>query len=261
MTEATVPLTNIEYAYGFGVYENVRVSNGIVYFLQDHLSRLIESARIIGLGHTLSPEFIGQRIAELIAENDAQTCNVKVLLIGGRTAEDASLDILCLNPLFPEKKLYRDGVAAVVYEYERAFPHAKTLNMLQSYLAFRRAKEAGAYDALLVDKEGNIREGTRTNFFCVKNKTLYSPDENSILLGVTRKAVLQVAAQSGYEIVEKDIRLADVGEYDGAFLTGTSIKILPIRSIGDFQFGEQPAALRELMKAFDDFLAHCGGRM
>ena len=261
MSEATVPLGNIEYSYGFGVYESIRVSGGIVYFLDDHIERLTESARIIGLEHTYTPELVRKSIAELLQKNDAETCNVKILLIGGREPEDAQLNILCLNPLFPDKKMYRDGVACVTYAYERAFPHAKTLNMLHSYLAYGAAKKAGAYDALLVDREGRIAEGTRTNFFCIKGKAIFTPDEENILLGVTRKAVLKIAAKSGYEIEQKDIRLADLAGYDGAFLTSTSSKILPIRAIDDFSFGEQPESLKELMTAFDAFLDGCGGKM
>ena len=259
IADAQVSLSNIEYSYGFGVYESVRVSNGVKYFIEDHIGRLMESARIIGLTHTFTTESVSDAITELLAKNEVETCNVKILLIGGRTPEDASLNILCLNPLFPDKKLYRDGVETVTYEYERAFPHAKTLNMLQSYLAYRKAKEAGAYDALLIDRKGRIVEGTRTNFFCIKGKTLYSPNEEDILPGITRKAVLKVAAQQGYEIVQKDIRPADLGEYDGAFLTSTSSKILPIKTIDIHTFGEQPSSLKELMTAFDTFLAGCGG--
>ncbi len=269
IAEATVPLANIEYAYGFGVYESIRVSNRMPYFLQEHIDRLMESARIIDLAHAFSPALIEKSIAELVAQTEVESFNLKILLIGpstslragGKTKEDASLNILCLNPLFPDRKLYRNGVAIITYEYERPFPHAKTLNMLQSYLAYRKAKEAGGHDALLIDQKGYIREGTRTNFFCIKGKTLYTPNENKILLGVTRKAVLKVASENGYEIVQQDIRPADLKEYDAAFLTGTSIKILPIRSVGDFQFAEAPLVLRGLMSAFDEFLTTSRGRM
>ncbi len=259
--EAQVPLASIEYAYGFGVYESIRVSKGVTYFIDDHIERLVESAGIIGLAHTFTPDGVSAAITDLLGKNEVETCNVKILLIGGRTPEDAQLNILCLNPLFPDKKLYRDGVHTITYLYERAFPHAKTLNMLQSYLAYRKAKKAGAYDALLVDREGRLIEGTRTNFFCMKGKTLFSPKEEDILLGVTRKAVLKVAAQNGFDIAQKDIRLADLGGYDAAFLTSTSSKILPIRTIDDFQLGEQPAALKDLMAAFDTFLENCGGKL
>jgi len=261
IAEAQVSLSNIEYSYGFGVYESIRVSNGVIYFLDEHIERLMGSARAIGLEHAFSGEMVADAIAELLTKNAADTCNVKILLIGGKAAEDAELNILCLNPLFPDKKLYRDGVSVVTYPYERPFPHAKTLNMLQSYLAYRTAKEAGAYEALLIDGQGRITEGTRTNFFCIKGWTLFSPDESTILLGVTRKAVLKVAVANGFTVVQKDIRPSDLSEYDGAFLTSTSSKILPVRAIDEFQFAKQPDALKDLMGAFDDFLEQCGGKL
>ena len=114
--DAQVPLGNIEYSYGFGVYESIRVSNGVIYFLDEHVERLMNSARTIGLEHPFSGEMVADAIPKLLAKNAADTCNVKILLIGGKTAEDAQLNILCLNPLFPDKKLYRDGVACVTYE-------------------------------------------------------------------------------------------------------------------------------------------------
>lgn len=257
--EANVPLSNIEYQYGFGVYETIRRSNGTLYFLDQHIERLLESARIIGLAHTFASDSVKTFVRELAEKNGAETCNIKILLIGAPRAEDAQLNILCLNPHFPDKKLYRDGVTCVTYPHERPFPHAKTLNMLQSYLAYRKAKEAGAYDALLLDKNGCITEGTRTNFFCIKDATLFSPPEDEILLGVTRAAVLKVAAKIGMTLQYAAAHQSVISGYDGAFLTSTSSKILPVNSIDGKPLDVQSPALRELMAAFDDFLAHCGG--
>ncbi len=256
--EATVPLSNIEYQYGFGVYESIRVVNGTPYFIDEHIGRLMESARIIGLAHRSTPETVRAAIAGLVAQAGSGTYNLKVLLIGGA---ESALFIIPLNPHFPDKKLYRNGVACAVYGYERAFPHAKTLNMLESYLAYKKAKEAGAYEALLVDREGRITEGTRTNFFCIKGKMLVSPPEEKMLLGVTRKIVLKVAAEHGFEVVETDIWPEDLPQYDGAFLTSTSSGIMPVASVGDFIFGPQPVALKELMAAFDAFIVGCDGAL
>jgi branched-chain amino acid aminotransferase len=258
--EAVVPLSSVEYSYGFGVYETIRVSKGTVYFADEHCARLMESARIIGLDHAFSTDFVKTGLQELLSRNEAETCNLKVLLIGGAQADTATLDILCLNPLFPDRKLYTEGTACTTYNYERAFPGAKTLNMLQSYLAYREAKAAGAYDALLVNRDGCITEGTRTNFFVIKDRTVVSPPLKEILPGVTRTHMLEVAAEQGFEIVEKDTKLADLPDYDGAFLTSTPVKIVPIKSIGKHEFSPIPPALRELMSAFDKFLSEYANR-
>lgn len=249
--QAVVPLGNIEYSYGFGVYETIRVSNGAALFLEEHCQRLMSSARIIGLEHPFDTSFVEQAIAKLIEANQVATCNLKVLLIGGAAADRASLNILCLNPLFPDRKLYKDGAHCITYEYERLFPAAKTLNMLSSYLAYRESRTAGAYDALLINRNGCITEGTRTNFFAVKGRTLISPPGDEVLPGVTRGHVIKIAKNNGFKIVEKDIKLSEIAGYDGACLTGTPIKIMPIRSIDEHVWPEVPAALRELMAAYD----------
>jgi len=259
--EAVVPLSSIEYSYGFGVYETLRVSNGQVYFLKDHLERLMESARIIGLEHPFTENDVSEYFNRLIEKNNAETCNVKMLLIGAPKKNEAQLFIICLNPLFPDKKLYRDGAIMTTYKYERVFHHAKTLNMLQSYLAYRKAKEVGAYDALLINKDGFITEGTRTNFFCIKGKTIFTPREKDILLGVTRKVLLRVAKDNGYEVAEQDIKLGDISNFDGAFISSTSSKIIPIRQVDNVTLDPQPDNLVELMNLFDDFLTKCEGKL
>lgn len=126
--------------------------------------------------------------------------------------------------------------------------------MLGSYLAYRKAKEAGAYDALLINRDEYITEGTRTNFFCMQGKTIVSPREEDILPGVTKKMLMRVASGNGYSFKENGIALSDVKQYDGAFLTSTSSGALPIRAIDEFAFPGIPVALRELMVLFDTFL-------
>ena len=244
---AVVPLSNIEYQYGFGVYENIRVANSVPLFLGEHLERLTNSADMLGLEHPFGVT-IQESVDLLVKKIGSGTYNLKILLIGGG---EPLLYIIPLNPHFPDKKLYRDGVALVTYAYERPFPHAKSLNMLQSYLAYKKAKEAGAYDALLTNKGNCITEGTRTNFFTIKERTLYSASEKDILLGVTRAAVLGVALATGFELEEAEIRPENLAGCDGAFITSTSSKILPVRSVDHMQLKEAPAALRELMAAFD----------
>jgi branched-subunit amino acid aminotransferase/4-amino-4-deoxychorismate lyase len=258
--KAVVPLSNIEYAYGFGIYESLRVLEGTVYFIDDHIERLMESARIIGLHHQFDPDFVKNSIYELVETVGLGTYNLKILLIGASKKENTILNILCLNPLFPDRKLYRDGANFITYNYERAFPHAKTLNMLESYLSYRQAKEKNAYDALLVNENGFITEGTRTNFFCIKGKTIFTPFEKDILLGVMRKAMLKTALTNSYKIVETDIKIDDIKSYDGAFVTSTSSKIMPVKSINGSPLG-YPDELKKLMELLNDFLDRCHGKM
>lgn len=253
-SDATVPLSNIEYTYGFGVYESIRVVRGVALFLNDHIERLMMSARVIELAHTFDVSTIEKWVTDLVTHVKADACNLKLLLIGAKKPEDAQLYIVPLSPLFPEKKLYTRGASAMTIAYERYLPNAKTLNMLPSYLAYRKAKNAGCYDALYVNRHGHITEGTRTNFFVIKGKTLISPPKDEILEGVTLMHVIEVAEKNGYTIEYRPIPLTDLSTFDGAFLTSTSSKIMPLTKI-DEQTLSIPPALGELMKHFDAFLS------
>lgn len=261
IADAVVPLSNIEYAYGFGVYETIRVANSVVYFLNDHIERILESAKIIGLEHTFSQAFIEKGIDDLVSKNHATSYNIKILLIGGSDKDKASLFALCFNPLFPDKKLYKEGVTVISYNHERVFPHAKSLNMLQSYIAYKKARAISAYDALLINRNGFITEGTRTNFFCLTGKIIYSPPEEDILLGVTRKALLKVAQSNGYEIIQQNIGLNDVKNFENAFISSTSSKILPIKKIDSIDLLPPSENLKNLMTLFDNFWTRCDGKI
>jgi len=251
--QAKIELSNIEFAYGFGVYENVRVSKNIVFFLEQHAQRLLGSAEIIGIEHNFTKDFIEKSVKGLLKKLEAETCNVKIMLVGGRGKDSANLYIMCLNPLFPDRKLYKTGVHTVTENYQRPFPHAKSLNMLPSYLAYKKARTAGAYDALLLNQNNEITEGTRTNFFAISGKTIYSPPESEILLGVTRDNVVKIAKQNSYQVIEKSLPFNDLANYDGLFLTSTSSKIMPIKSINKTNF-VIPDELNNLIKLFNEFL-------
>ncbi|MDB5182496.1 MAG: D-amino-acid transaminase [Candidatus Saccharibacteria bacterium] len=250
--EAVIPLSNIEFTYGFGVYETVRVVKGNARFLDDHCKRLMNSARIITLEHTFSLAMVILAAEDLIEKNKVESCNLKILLIGGKTKESADLYIECLAPLYPDRKLYTQGAKVITRQYERFLPQAKTLNMLGSYLAYKEAQSQGAYDALLVNDKGYITEGTRTNFFAIKGTDLFSAPEKDILLGVTRDHVIKVAEANGFKIIERSIKLTELQEYDGAFLTSTSTKIIPITTVDNFVWPEIPKHLKLLMQKFSE---------
>jgi len=253
--EAVIPISNIEYSYGFGVYESIRVSKGVIYFIDEHIDRLLKSAKIIGLYHVYSKKDIKEYVDKLVNKIEIQTFNIKILLIGAQQKEKALLFIIPSNPLFPDKKVYRDGVCVLTANYERAFPDVKSLNMMRSYIEYKRAKDAGCYDALLVNNSGHVTEGTRTNFFAVKGNIVYTPQSKHVLRGVTRTMVLRVASLNSIEIIEKDILKDELNSYDGVFLTSTSSKIVPIKKIDNIEYNI-PQITKDLIKLFNDFLSH-----
>ncbi len=253
-TDAKISIKNIELTYGFGVYETIKLRNDKIFFLDKHIARLFESAEILGLEHTFSHEIIKSYILDLKEKNNQESINIKMILLGGKTAAEANLYIMMLAPKFLDKKFYKIGVHTIAKTYERFLPNAKSLNMLPSYLIFREAKAAGAHDALLLDKNGNILEGTRSNFFAIKDKTLYSAQEDKILNGITRQTVLECALENGFEQKEEAVELKEINNFDGAFLTHTSGKIVPIKSIDQFEFESIAKNIKELIKLYNNFL-------
>ncbi len=256
--QAVVSVKDLHFQYGFGVYEALRVRNGIVYFVDMHADRLIESAKVIELQHSYSQQQIVDFIKQVSQKNNLESANIKMLLIGGKTPEESTLYIFPILPLYPDRKLYKHGATVQTVTYERFLPNAKTLNMLPSYLFFTKARKNGHYDALLLGKDTTIHEGTRTNFFAIKNKTLFTPPVEFVLDGVIRQTLVATAKKNGYTVKEEKIPLSSLNDFNGAFLTSTSTKILPLVKIDDFEFSI-PEELKTLIKLYDDFLDESKG--
>jgi branched-subunit amino acid aminotransferase/4-amino-4-deoxychorismate lyase len=249
--EAMIPIDHIEFTYGFGVYENLRMRNFKVAHVDDHIERLFDSADSINIIHHFNAEEIADAIQKLIEKNNIENANIKMILIGG--AEPLLYGFM-LAPKYLEKKEYRDGVKVITYSHDRFLPHVKSLNMLPSYIIYKHAQKVDAYDALLIDQNGNITEGTRSNFFVIRDKTLYTPPISKVLNGITRRTVIECANQNGFEVIEQDIPLETVFNYDGAFLTNTSGKIVPIKTIDTQSFTEISRELIKLMKQYVNYL-------
>jgi branched-subunit amino acid aminotransferase/4-amino-4-deoxychorismate lyase len=254
--EALVAIDDINFAYGFGVYETLKLRKGVVFFPDRHADRLLHSAEIIELAHPFSREDIERSVLDLARKNGIRDANIKMLLIGSpdiEAAEGAHLYVFMLNPLFPRRELYRDGAFAVCFDGERRYPQAKSLDMLTSTLAYRRARGAGAYDALLVNREREITEGTRTNLFYTDGETVYQPPKSDALLGVTKLTLEEVLGQRGVAVLERPLLRSEVGTWKGYFLTSTSSKVIPVSRIDHHHF-EIPEIVRDIMGAYDAFL-------
>lgn len=253
VADASVRLDDLAFAYGFGVYETLKVRHGVLFFAELHEERLWHSARTIGLQHPFAPGDFRRFLEDLIGANGTDDANLKALLIGGTNASDARLAILQLAPLFPDRKNYKHGCTAITWSGERVYPQAKTLNMLVSYLAYREARSKDAYDALLVNRFGQVTEGTRTNFFVTDGTSLACAPADQVLEGVTQLTVRQVIRDLGIPLEERPLLASEVGQWQGAFLTSTSTKVMPLRQIDDTPLPLSPL-VDTLRRAYDDWL-------
>lgn len=256
--EALLPVFSLEFSYGFGVYETIRVKDKAPYFLAQHLGRLMHSASLLELEHNWTTQIITTHTQQLIEALGESTYNLKILLIGAQTAQEVQLYIAPLRPYYPNRKLYKDGATAITFEHERFMPGAKSLNMLPSYVAYREAKRTGAYDAILVNRRDELLEGTRTNLFALKDTQLITPPVDQVLAGVTRTHIIEVAKKNSYEVIEASIKKADIETFDSLCLSSTSTKLLPLRQIDDISL-QISEPTHELVHHFARFLEQSKG--
>jgi branched-chain amino acid aminotransferase len=237
-----------------GIYEVLRVVNGIPLFLEDHLERFYHSAQLAGRTIRFSEVDIYLFLKALIKKNGIQEGNV---LISCKT----NLKAFFITHNYPASEMYRDGVVCGVLKAERENPNAKVFQTTVRQQANRMIEENGLYEVLLVDHFDRITEGSRSNVFFVRGNELVTPPGNQVLLGITRQKTLQLASGLQIQLFEQVINFSDLVDFDAAFITGTSPKILPIRQIDEFIFNPDNKIVRQMMESYDElidiYLNHC----
>jgi branched-subunit amino acid aminotransferase/4-amino-4-deoxychorismate lyase len=250
---AVVPADDPDAFHGYGCYEVLRIRSGILYFPAFHEERLLRSAAILGIQHDIQPGNLVQALHYLAEANGMAECNVKVLLFG-REGRDADWFAFLLPPLYPPDDSCTAGVNCTLFHGERPFPAAKSLGVLVSTLAFRQAKAKACWDALLVNRRGEITEGTRTNLFFVDAErlagsashggfTVFTPPAADALEGITRRTLLAALSSAGIPTAEHPLSVRDA--ISGRFclmLTSTSTGVVPVHSFLDTEgsFHELP---------------------
>lgn len=231
---AVFPLDDVDVTYGYGCYETLKVRDGVLYFPEFHEERLLGSAAILGIAHSIQPGEVVAALHELIHEEAVSACNVKILLTGheGRPADWYAF---LLPPVLPSAEAYERGVECLLFRGERHFPAAKSLSMLLSTVAYRCATARGCYDALLVNGRGEITEGTRTNVFYARrgvSDAVFTPPAGDVLSGITRRTLMTALAESGVRTIERPLSLEDAlgGEFALA-VTSTSSRVIPVRAL------------------------------
>ena len=223
---------------GFGVFETMRTYDGKTFKLDEHLERLEKSAEIIDLKLPCSISKIREYILKTLELCDFDPVRIKVVIANG--------DVLVkCEKLEIDESIY-DGVSVETVPLERNNPKAKSLDYLESYTAHYEAEKSGSFDALLINSEGLVTEGSFSNLFWIKDGGLFTTDKN-ILNGVTRQTVLDISDCGFGEITVDELKKADE-----VFLTQTTREIIPIiqidgEKIGNGEVGEKT---RELMKKF-----------
>lgn len=217
------------------IYEVIRVVDGIALFMEDHLFRMRKSAEIIGYTIDKKDSEIEKEIYQLIAVNETNNMNIK-LLCYNLDKETQTFMAYFIKSNYPEKVVYQKGIHTILFNSERKNPNAKVINTDFRQRVNDEIKKQDAYEALLVNEQGNITEGSRSNMFFVKEASVYTAPPGEVLLGITRNEIMKVCKAEGIDIVEKNIKVDELEEFDGAFMTGTSVNVLPIKTIDDIEY-------------------------
>ncbi len=254
LSQATLSVTDKGYFFDFAVYDSLKVVQGQIFFPEFHVDRLLDSADRLELHHQFKKADILKWLDQLVQKNNLTDALLRTVLIGDPDDnQTAKLYIFPVSGLtFYNHSLYHKGVKVITYRGERRIPQSKSKDLLLGFLALREAEKQGAIDALLVDHGGNIREGTRSNFFAIKDGTLWSPPADKILAGITRQIVLQIA-QNKFKYKESDIPLARIKDFDELFITSTSKNIMPIRQIDEIILRDNFPQTKILQKLFKEY--------
>jgi branched-subunit amino acid aminotransferase/4-amino-4-deoxychorismate lyase len=239
--QANISIFNQALFSSFGVYETVKVDRGHPFYLEDHLRRLLQSARMIDLDLGVDTATLAGWFNLLLQIDPRATWSLRLIALGALEAGAAPVIAMQPTPLpvYPAQ-LYQTGAAAILYEGQRFMPQCKSLNTLVSFLARREANRNGAVEGLL-HHAGYLTEGSRSNLFAVRQGELLTPPTPTVLSGITREVILQVVQAAGQPVVEMMLPV-DLSLYDEFFISSTSMHVLPVtringRPIGNGQVG------------------------
>jgi branched-chain amino acid aminotransferase len=259
--------------YGTGVFEGIRAyeteRGPAIFRHRDHLDRLHSSAELYYLELPFSTDQLRDATHELIRRNGLRSCYIRPIAFRGYGemglyAKQAPIDVLiAVWPwgayLGEEGK--RNGIRAKVSSWraisaDSLIPHAKAAGQyLNSVLAKEESVKAGYDEAILLDQQGSVSEGSGENIFVVRDGVICTPGHtSSILDGISRASVIQIARDLGYTIEERGIARAELYLAEEVFLTGTAAELVPVREIDDHPIGKPGEITTQLQTRFDDAL-------
>jgi branched-chain amino acid aminotransferase len=268
--KAVVSVYDHGFLYGDGVFEGIRAYNGNVFRLKEHIVRLYESAKSIMLEIPHTFEEIEQIVVETLKRNQLSSGYIRLVISRGKG--NLGLDprscptpsVICIAEqlaLFPAE-LYETGIEVISASYRRnrsdvLSPKTKSLNYLNNILVKIEANQAGVPEALMLNDQGYVAEGSGDNIFLVKDGVISTPPGYvGALVGITRNAIMEVATKLGYEVKEDVFTRHDVYIADEVFLTGTAAEVIAAvkidgRVIGD---GTPGAVTNEILKGFREIV-------
>ncbi|MEC4891791.1 MAG: aminotransferase class IV [Oscillatoria sp. PMC 1051.18] len=257
--EATISIFDHGFLYGDGVFDTIAAVNEKIWWLDEHLDRLIEGCSSISLKHPWSKSELIELTKETFHRTEGRNGRIRITITRG-VGEVPSYSIetckpnlvIFVTPLdFPEESKYSKGLSLKSVNYSRVFPKVKNLNFLPSIIGYTDAKKAGFDDSVFVNFDGYVTEGTTWNIFLFADRKLIAPGD-SILVGVTRNKVIELCKSLGIDIEVRPVSLQELYSAQEVFATGTTKRILGVTKIDDFVIGKGSVGelTRKLLEEF-----------
>ena len=254
--EAKVHVLTHPFHYGVGVFEGVRAystpdQGTCIFRLHEHTDRLFRSAKILQMNMPWDKDALNAAQREVVRVNELEEGYLRPMCFLGSEGMGLRADNLQTHvmvaawpwPSYMDPEARDRGIAVRTSSYTRHHVNITMCkakangNYINSILALREAIDSGCEEALMLDNEGYVAEGSGENFFMVRDGIIYTPDLTSCLDGITRNAIFRIAGDEGYEIREKRITRDEVYICDEAFFTGTAAEVVPIRELDNRQIG------------------------
>jgi branched-chain amino acid aminotransferase len=250
----TENLTIDKYERTIIVYEVIRILAGRPLFLEKHIQRLNNSARILDKNIPFSITEFSFLIKKLIGLNNSKEGNVKIS-IEYNISSAAFRSIIGFIPhKYPSNEDYQNGVKTISSVNLRLNPKAKVQNEELRKELNQLINASKAYEAVLVHPDGYITEGSRSNIFFVQGTCLITSPADQVLSGITRENVIQICKENKYNLIMRSLSYSELPNIDAAFLTGTSPKVLPVKSIDEFTFKLPNKLTQEIMLRYDKLI-------
>jgi branched-chain amino acid aminotransferase len=234
------------------VYEVIRILDGKALFSEDHYARLKNTLNSTGSEIDMTLDDFKRYMFELAKLNQKEVGNIRFLF--DTSNKDGVWSFSFIPHSYPDQKDYRNGVSVELLTGQRENPNAKVIQQNLRDKANQLISDRNIYEVLLVDRDGLITEGSRSNVFFVKDRTFFTAPESIILVGITRQKVLECIKKLGYTIVEKAVLENEIERCDSVFLTGTSPKVLPVNRIGELKFDVKNETVLWLMANYDQMI-------
>ncbi|AWZ48148.1 aminotransferase class IV [Clostridiaceae bacterium 14S0207] len=232
------------------IYEVIRIINGYPLFFKEHMERLINSCKLMDISCLIEEKEMFENVRRLCTYNHVELANVK-LIINSITKKYA---IYFIHHSYPNKEQYEKGVKTILYHGERNNPNAKVVDNNFRGKVNEKIKETGAFEAILINNEGYITEGSKSNIFMVQNSKVLTAPVEGVLPGITRAKILEVIQNLNLEFEEINYHEKFIKDLDGLFISGTSPKVLPIKFVENYEFDIKNKVIEQIKKAFEEVI-------